>query len=257
MLLLLSPAKTLDETPLTKDVTATQPEFLKEACMLIEILQSYSHEDIASLMHVSDAIAALNVARYQSFTLPLNKDNAKPALFSFKGDVYKPIEADTYSDAQLEFAQHHVRILSGLYGILRPLDYLYPYRLEMGTALPNSTGKNLYAFWGDKITKAINASLVCSTNNIVLNVASTEYSKVVQPKYITGRYITVNFKERKGDDYKTIGIHAKKARGLFADFVIKNTIDAIEDIKEFNEAQYYYSPALSNESIITFIRDCV
>ncbi len=255
MLLLLSPAKTLDESPLATQLEATQPEFLQDASELVAILKDYSHADIASLMHVSDAIAALNVSRYQQFSLPLNAKNAKPALFSFQGDVYKPIDAKHYNDAQLAFAQSHVRILSGLYGILRPLDYLYPYRLEMGTKLHNARGKNLYEFWGDKVTDAINASLEMLEHHIVLNVASTEYSKVVQPKRINGHYITVHFKERKGDAYKVIGIHAKKARGLFTDYIIKAGITSLHEAKKFDAQGYQYADSMSDEKEITFIRD--
>jgi uncharacterized protein len=254
MLILLSPAKTLDETPMQRNVTATQPEFLSDAQTLVSVLAKYSHAELAQLMQVSDAIAALNVARFQDFALPLTAHNAKPALFSFQGDVYKPIRVEAYSDAQLAFAQEHVRILSGLYGVLRPLDYLYPYRLEMGTRLPNPHGNTLYAFWGDRVTDALNRSLAAIKADIVLNLASTEYSSVVQPQRLDARYVTVHFKEKKGDGYKVIGIHAKKARGLITDFIIQHGVKNVAEIKDFSAEGYAYALSVSDAENITFLR---
>ncbi len=255
MLMLISPAKTLDESRLQRNVQATQPRFLEDASQLVEQLQALDEGDIGTLMHVSEKIAALNVRRYQDFHTPLDESNAKPALFSFQGDVYKPIDALSYDDKTLDFTNQHVRILSGLYGLLRPLDYLYPYRLEMGTKLPNARGKNLYEFWGEQVTQALNDDLKEQGSDVVLNLASTEYSKAVKPAKLHGRYVTAEFKERKGDAYKVIGIHAKKARGLMVDYVVRERITELDAITGFDREGYVFNPAMSNEDKMVFTRD--
>ncbi|NET71394.1 MAG: peroxide stress protein YaaA [Sphaerospermopsis sp. SIO1G2] len=224
MLLILSPAKTLDMSPMTRQIRATQPRFLTEASVLVEALQQLSIEEIRTLMGVSENIATLNYERYAAFTTPLSDAHAKPALFSFQGDVYKPLDLDAYDADTLDFATQHLRLLSGLYGVLRPLDYLYPYRLEMGTKLACGEHPHLYAFWGEKVTHALNDDLDASGSDTVLNLASVEYSKVVQPTVLNGRYITVVFKEKRGEDYKVIGVHAKRARGCMVDYVLKHRL---------------------------------
>ncbi len=255
MLMLISPAKTLDESRLQRDVQATQPRFLEDASQLVEQLQILDETDIGALMHISEKIAALNVRRYQDFHTPLDDSNAKPALFSFQGDVYKPIDALSYDDETLDFTNQHVRILSGLYGLLHPLDYLYPYRLEMGTKLPNARGKNLYEFWGEQVTQALNDDLKAQGSDVVLNLASTEYSKAVKPAKLHGRYVTAEFKERKGDAYKVIGIHAKKARGLMVDYVVRERITELDAITGFDREGYVFNPAMSGEDTMVFTRD--
>ncbi len=251
MLLLISPAKTLDESNMTRSVAATQPRFLREAETLVSVLRDYTPEQLGELMGISDKLATLNVARYRDFSMPLDDGNAKPALFSFKGDVYVPIGVADYDDDALAFAQCHLRILSGLYGLLWPLDYLYPYRLEMGTKLHTDAGNTLYDFWGDTITEALNQD---PEGEVVINLASSEYSKAIRSNTLSGRFLTVDFKERKGDDYKIIGIHAKKARGMMVDYVIRHRLNEPEALKDFDSAGYQYASSLSNENHYIFTR---
>ena len=195
--MLISPAKTLDMSPMTREVTATQPRFVKERRLLVDKLRSYSTTELAEVMHISEKLAALNAERYYNFPESLSSANAKPALFAFRGDVYRPIHADRYDDATLTFAKQHLRILSGLYGLLRPLDYLYPYRLEMGTKLPTSEGTTLYQFWDKKITRLVAEDLKGAGSKEVLNLASVEYSKAVQLEDLKARVITVEFREKR------------------------------------------------------------
>jgi uncharacterized protein len=256
MLMLISPAKTLDESPMKRAVAATQPRFIADAEMLVRLLQRHSPAQLASLMHISDKLASLNAARYSEFSLPLSEANAKPALFSFKGDVYKPIHVTDYSDATLAFANARLRILSGLYGVLRPLDYLYPYRLEMGTRLKNPAGEMLYDFWREKVSRAIaeDVSVLGGAERVVLNLASSEYSAVVNPDALNARFITVEFKQRKDDVLRTIGIHAKHARGLMVDYILRNHITAADSIQGFNCEGYRYAPDMSDHERFVFTK---
>lgn len=254
MLILISPAKKLDfETaPITERYT--ECDFLSQAQELIDTAKDLSKGDIAKLMHLSDNLAQLNVDRYQSWTLPLTPQNAKPALLAFKGDVYAGMNADTFTEANLDFAQQHLRILSGLYGLLRPLDLMQPYRLEMGTRLANPRGKNLYEFWGEQITAAVNSALAKSGSDSLVNLASNEYFKSVKTKQIDGQLITPQFKEYKDGDYKIVGIYAKRARGLMSRYIIENEITDVNLIKAFNWEGYAYNAELSSDANWVFAR---
>jgi hypothetical protein len=255
MLMLISPAKTLNETPMERLVAATPPRFWKEAQELAAVLRGYSPEQLGALMDISPKLAALNVERYAHFPTAPDARNAKPALFAFEGDVYRPIHAKTYDEATLMFASKHVRILSGLYGLLRPLDYLYPYRLEMGTRLPTTQGNTLYQFWGEKITRAIAKDVAVSGTAEVLNLASEEYSKAVQPEKLKGvRVITVEFREKKGNTFPIVGVHAKHARGLMVDYVLRNRIAYAEGIEGFNREGYRFAAAMSDTHRFVFTR---
>jgi cytoplasmic iron level regulating protein YaaA (DUF328/UPF0246 family) len=254
MLTLVSPAKTLDyESPLATD-TYTQPRFTEQSQQLIETLRQLSVQDVAELMKLSDKLASLNVARYQSWEPKHTPDNARPAVLAFKGDVYTGLDAESFSEADFSFAQQHLRILSGLYGVLRPLDLLEPYRLEMGTRLKTASGDNLYQFWGDRITAALNEELKTS-DDVVVNLASNEYFKSVQPKALNARLITPVFKDFKNGQYKIISFYAKKARGLMSRYIIQNRIDAPEAIKAFDLEGYYFSPEQSKGDTWVFLRD--
>ena len=241
MLTLLSPAKTLDfDTPPTT-AKATQADFLQHSAELVDVLKQYSPDDISALMKLSPALSELNVQRYHDWRLPFNADNAKAAILAFKGDVYTGLQADTLDETQLDFAQNHVRILSGLYGLLRPLDLIQPYRLEMGTKLHNGRGKDLYSFWGSIITDALNRELEQQNADVVVNLASNEYFKSVQPKKLNGRLITPVFKDEKNGQYKIISFYAKKARGLMTAYIIRRQLQTAEALQDFDVAGYRFS----------------
>ena len=256
MLMVISPAKTLDfETPsITK--TNTQPDFMDEATQLVDVLRDYSPARIAKLMKLSDKLAGLNVARYQEWQPPFDMDNAKQALLAFKGDVYTGIDAESFKRPELTYVQKHLRILSGLYGLLRPLDLIQPYRLEMGTSLKNPEGKDLYQFWGSKITDEINANLKKSKGEAVLvNLASNEYFKSVKPKDLNARVVTPIFKDEKGGKYKIISFYAKKARGLMVAYAAMNKITNVEDLKQFDLEGYQFNNAMSEGDNWVFTRE--
>lgn len=254
MLILVSPAKTLDyESPLATR-TCTQPRFIEQSSQLIEVLKQLSVQEVAELMKLSDKLASLNVARYQSWQPEHTLDNARPAILAFKGDVYTGLDATSFSEEDFQFAQRHLRILSGLYGVLRPLDLLEPYRLEMGTRLKTHAGESLYQFWGDRITRALNEELN-SSDDPVINLASNEYFKAVQPKALKGRLITPVFRDCKNGQYKIISFYAKKARGLMSRYIIQNRIETAEAIKAFDLEGYYFSPEQSRGDTWVFLRD--
>src|SRR5690606_26757626 len=213
-----------------------------------------SAKKLTELMTVSENIAALNHERFRNFTTPFTPENAKQALLAFKGDVYTDIEVENYSTKEFDFAQDHLRILSGLYGLLKPLDLIQPYRLEMKIKLKNSRGKDLYEFWGERITKAINADLEKNKESVLINLASNEYYKVINPKKIKGEIITPVFKDHKDGQYKIIAFYAKRARGMMANFIIKKGLRNPEELKTFEEGGYEYSEPLSNEKEWVFIR---
>ena len=255
MLIVISPAKKLDyDTPAPTE-RATLPELLEESQQLIDILKDYSVEQIAGLMKLSDKLAQLNHDRYQAWTPKITKDNGKQALFAFKGDVYAGLNADQFEADDIAFAQDHLRMLSGLYGVLRPLDLMLPYRLEMGTALANPRGRNLYEFWGDIITDRLNQALAAQGDDVLINLASNEYFKAVRPRRLAGRIITPQFKEHREDgSFKMIGIYAKKARGLMSRFIITERLSDPEQIKAFDYAGYAYNPELSKGDTWVFSR---
>lgn len=255
MLIVISPAKKLDyDTPApTGDFTL--PELLEQSQQLIDILKGYSVEQIAELMKLSDKLAQLNYERYQAWTRKITPDNAKQALFAFKGDVYAGLNADQFEPDDIAFAQDHLRILSGLYGVLRPLDLMLPYRLEMGTPLPNPRGKNLYDFWGDIITEKLNEALAAQGDDVLINLASNEYFNAVRPKKLKGRIVTPQFKERREDgSFKMIGIYAKKARGLMSRYIVTEQLSDPEQLKAFDYAGYAYNPDLSKGDTWVFTR---
>lgn len=255
MLMVISPAKTLDyDTPPTTQ-RFTQPEHLDQARKLIEQLRTLSPQQLSELMHLSDKLAALNVARYGSWNACFTPDNAKQALLAFKGDVYTGMNAGDFSEQDLDYAQDHLRILSGLYGVLRPLDLMQPYRLEMGTKLSNTHGRDLYAFWGDSISSGLNAALARQGDDVLLNLASNEYFGAVKRSVLKARVIDVDFKDMKNGQYKIISFYAKKARGLMTRYVIKERIEQPEQLQAFSYDGYRYSPDDSSADRLVFLRD--
>lgn len=254
MLMVISPAKTLDYSGADYPHFTT-PAVLEQSEALIQELRTYDPPKLSSLMKISDKLANLNYERYQDFQTPFTAENAKQALLVFKGDVYKGIQVENYDDEDLAFAQAHLRILSGLYGILRPLDLMQPYRLEMGTKLATEKGKNLYEFWGDRISQLINAELADEDEPCLVNLASNEYFKSIALKTLNARVLNIAFKENKNGAYKIIAIHAKRARGLMVDFVVRNRIQDVEDLKGFDREGYAFSDALSKPNDWVFCRD--
>jgi len=252
MIIVISPAKTLDfdTAPVTNE--HSQPRFLEQSKQLIDDLQKLSAADIASLMKLSDKLAGLNMARFQTWAAPFDLDNAKQAVLAFKGDVYTGLAAETLDTAGFKFMQGKLRILSGLYGVLRPLDLMQAYRLEMGTKFANIQGENLYQFWGSQLRESIEAEL---TDGILINLASNEYFKAVEAKKINARIITPVFKDWKNGQYKIISFYAKKARGLMSRYIIDQRIDEPEHIKQFDIDGYRFSPEMSEADEWVFIRD--
>lgn len=254
MLTILSPSKTQDFSSNGLPDLHSQPALLQQSEVLVKELQKQSAGDISKLMEVSDKIADLNWERFQQFSTPFSPENAKQALFAFKGDVYTGIDIENYRQEDLVFAQNHLRILSGLYGLLRPLDLIQPYRLEMKIKLPNPRGKNLYTFWGNRLTEALNEALAEQENEVLVNLASNEYFKAINKKELKAGIVTPVFKEFKNGKYSTIAIFAKKARGLMTDFIIKNKIDQPEKLKTFHQEGYEYSETHSKANEWVFIR---
>ncbi len=245
MLILISPTKKLDyESPLSTE-TYSQPQFLDHSQELVDQLKDYAPHDIASLMHLSEKLALLNFKRYQEWQQPFTPENARPALLAFKGDVYEGMEAGTMDQATLDYAQDHLRILSGLYGVLRPLDLMQAYRLEMGTPLKNRRGKDLYAFWKGIVAEQLNRDLAASGTDRVVNLASGEYFKSVDKKVLEGRLITPVFKDWKNGQYKIISFYAKKARGMMTRYLLQKRVDSLAQLTEFSEAGYAFNPELT------------
>ena len=255
MLIVISPAKNLDyESPISTELSS-QPELLDDAEQLIKGLRKLAPQDISSLMSISDKLGVLNYDRYQSWSRPFDDSNARPAVLAFNGDVYSGLEANAMSDADLSYAQEHLRILSGLYGLLKPLDLMQPYRLEMGTRYANERGKNLYEFWGEKITSALSAQLSSLGSQTLVNLASNEYFKSVKPKLLDANVITPVFKDAKNGQYKVISFYAKKARGLMASYMIRQRVDSIEGLKAFDVAGYYFDESSSTDKELVFLRE--
>jgi cytoplasmic iron level regulating protein YaaA (DUF328/UPF0246 family) len=251
---ILSPSKGQDfDTPVSEK-PATIPIFLDNSQELINLLKAYSVQDLRSLMQISEKIAQLNVDRYQSFTLPFNKDNAKQAIFAFIGDVYRGISSESYSAEDLQFAQDNMRVLSGLYGCLRPLDLIQPYRLEMKTRLANKNGANLYQFWGTKVAEAIDKSATSTDSTVLFNLASVEYSKVITRKILKIPVVDIIFQEEKNGLLRTVAVFAKRARGLMADHMIKQRITTAEGVKAFTTDNYTFASHLSDDKRYVFTR---
>ena len=255
MLAILSPAKTLDfDSPLTTDQHSA-PEFTKESTALIKTLRQLEPSDIGSLMGISDKLAVLNHNRYAHWSAKFDDaSGARASLLAFKGDVYLGLDAQTLSKRDFTWAQKRLRVLSGLYGLLRPLDRIHPYRLEMGTALGNTAGKDLYEFWGGKVTQALNEALAGQRSKVLINLASNEYYKVVQAQNIDGRIVTINFKEWRRDAYRFVSFSAKKARGLMARYMIDHRAERADDLKAFDVEGYAFNEELSSRDEWIFTR---
>ena len=255
MLAILSPAKTLDfDSPLTTDQHSA-PEFTKESAALIKTLRQLEPSDIGSLMGISDKLAILNHNRYAHWSAKFDDaSGARASLLAFKGDVYLGLDAQTLSKRDFTWAQKRLRVLSGLYGLLRPLDRIHPYRLEMGTALRNTAGKDLYEFWGGKVTQALNEALAEQRSKVLINLASNEYYKVVQAQNIDGRIVTINFKEWRRDAYRFVSFSAKKARGLMARYMIDQRAERADDLKAFDVEGYAFNEELSSRDEWIFTR---
>ncbi|ULJ64221.1 peroxide stress protein YaaA [Wielerella bovis] len=254
MYFLISPAKNLNETHEFTPKFYSIPPLLEQAEILMQDVRPLAPQHIAELMHVSDKIALLNTERNQAWHTPFTPDNAKLALYLFNGDVYDGIAPRSLNDTQISYIHNHVRILSGLYGLLRPLDLMQPYRLEMGTALANSRGKNLYDFWGDLITERLNQTLQCAADNIVVNLASQEYFKAVKPQKLNARIITPVFQDEKDGKFKIISFYAKRARGLMVRYAAENAVENVEDLKHFDLDGYAFNAAASSENEWVFQR---
>ena len=254
MLLVISPAKTLDyESPLATD-KYTQPQLLEASQQLIDIARQLSPAQIASLMSISDKLAHLNAERFNDWQPPFNPDNARQAILAFKGDVYTGLDAASLNDEDFTFAQQHLRMLSGLYGILRPLDLMQPYRLEMGIKLANPQGKDLYSFWGDRLTEMLNDALKAQGDDILVNLASDEYFKAVKPKQLQGRIIKPVFLDEKNRKFKVISFYAKKARGLMSRYIIQHRLTDAEQLKAFDVEGYFFDEAASQGDELVFKR---
>jgi cytoplasmic iron level regulating protein YaaA (DUF328/UPF0246 family) len=254
MLIFLSPAKSLDYKTPPQVATHTQPAFLKQSEILIKQLRKLSPADIANLMDLSDPLALLNFNRYADWKLPFTPENAKQAVLAFDGDVYDGLAAKTLSAADLDFAQQHVRILSGLYGILKPLDLMQPYRLEMGTKFANKGGKDLYAFWGERLLDAINAELATMPRPVAVNLASEEYFKAAVGRKFKGQLIQPVFEDWKSGKYKIISFYAKRARGLMTRYAVLNRLDEPEGLKEFDYDGYAFAAEASDDKTWVFRR---
>ena len=249
MLAIISPSKTQDFSQCDIDIFS-QTRQIESSNELIGILKNKSKSQIAKLMSISEKLSELNFDRFQNFQLPFTLKNAKQAILAFKGDVYNGINAPELSHEDLEFAQGKVRMLSGLYGVIRPLDLIQPYRLEMGTKLSNTKGSDLYDYWGSDISSVLNED----ESDLIVNLASNEYSKAIDKKTLNANILDIVFKEKKGDNYKVIGIYAKRARGLMVNYIIRNRLDKPEELKDFTDEGYRFDKGLSNDSSWVFLR---
>lgn len=254
MLLVVSPAKNLDYQSSLPALSVTQPRLLTQTKALIETCKQLSPADLSSLMSISDKLATLNAQRFNSFEFPFSDKNARPAMFAFNGDVYAGLDAASLDPSSITFAQSHLRILSGLYGVLRPLDLMQPYRLEMGIKLNTQSATSLYEFWGTQITELLNQDLSAQGDNVLVNLASNEYFSSVKKKALNARVITPQFKDEKNGTYKIISFYAKKARGMMARFIIENQLSEAAQLKQFNSAGYAFDSGQSTETDYVFKR---
>ncbi|MEI6836535.1 MAG: peroxide stress protein YaaA [Alcaligenaceae bacterium] len=254
MLFVLSPAKKLDYDSALPTQSHTQPLFVKEAAQLIKVLKTQSTAEVAALMDLSDALAQLNVDRYATWKTTFTQKNSRQAVLAFNGDVYEGMNAATLKEKDLQWAQEHVAILSGLYGVLRPLDLMQPYRLEMGTKLKNPGGATLYAFWQKTIAPYLNERLAKEKTPIVVNLASEEYFKAIDLKALNARIVQCVFQDGKNDVYKVVSFHAKRARGLMARYAIEKRVTMPEDLTKFDSEGYAYVASLSTEDKLVFRR---
>ena len=249
MLAIISPSKTQDFSQCNID-SFTQTRQIDNSDQLIGILKNKSKSQISKLMSLSEKLSELNFDRFQKFKLPFTLDNAKQAILAFKGDVYNGINAPELSSEDLEFAQGKVRMLSGLYGVVRPLDLIQPYRLEMGTKLSNAKGRDLYDYWGSEISSVLNDD----EPDLIINLASNEYFKAIDKKTLNANILDIVFKEKKGDSYKVIGIYAKRARGLMVNYIIRNRLESPEALKDFSDEGYRFDKELSTDSSWVYLR---
>ncbi|PSJ44175.1 peroxide stress protein YaaA [Zobellella taiwanensis] len=255
MLIVVSPAKTLDYDTPPVIAEHTLPQLLDHAAELIERARRLSPAEIGRLMSISDKLAGLNAARFADWTPEFTPANAKQAILAFKGDVYTGLDAETLRPDDFAFAQRHLRMLSGLYGVLRPLDLMQPYRLEMGTRLDNERGRDLYQFWGDIITETLNRALAEQGDNVLINLASNEYFKAVKPKRLDGQIVTPVFKDGKNGQYKVISFYAKKARGMMARYIIEHRLTEVSQLTAFDRAGYYFVEQESGPTELVFKRE--
>ncbi|PIK15796.1 peroxide stress protein YaaA [Halobacteriovorax sp. JY17] len=252
MLVIVSPAKKLDFETSSPISDFVEPKFIEKSKELIRDLRKCSPAEVSKMMKLSEALTDLNVQRYKSFKTPFTPKNAKQAIFSFKGDTYVGFDAETLSAPQIKYAQKHMRILSGLYGVLSPLELIQPYRLEMGTKFSCNGSKNLYEFWKSDLTSELNSIL--KKEKVLVNCASTEYSGAVNFSAIDGRVVTPVFKDKKNDQYKIISFFAKKARGMMARYIVENKVTEVEDLKNFGSDGYAFSESMSSENEFVFTR---
>lgn len=253
MLTIISPAKTLDIAPL-KAETYTLPRLLPQTKTLVALMKKKKPGDLMKLMDISEKLAILNYQRYKQFSQDYNENNSNAALYTFKGDVYLGLKAEEFTPKDISYAQEHLRILSGLYGILRPLDLMQEYRLEMGISLENKNGKNLYEFWGGKITKLLNSDLKAINSEYLINLASNEYFKAVDKKKLKAKIIDINFLEEKNGKRTFVSFNAKKARGIMAAFIIRERCKLANEIKQFNEEGYIFENEASTKDSFTFVK---
>lgn len=263
MLIVVSPAKNLDfESPLPQffenakggSLDTAQPRLLKNTKELVEVCKTLSPADLSTMMKISDKLAILNAERFSSFEFPFTGDNARPAMYAFNGDVYTGLDANSLSEDAVAFAQDHLRILSGLYGVLRPLDLMQAYRLEMGKKLTIGSAKNLYEYWGDKITNEINSAIAGQGDNILINLASNEYFSSIKKASLQASVVTPKFKDEKNGKFKIISFYAKKARGLMARYIIEHKIENVKDLQQFDVDGYYFDNKESTDTDLIFKR---
>ncbi len=254
MIILMNSSKTLSFEQPAHISKHTDPEFLSDCEFLVNELRKLSVSDFARLMGVSENLAELNVRRYKNWRMSPGKSDAKQALLAFKGDIYAAMDVDRYQMTTFNFAQKHLRILSGLYGILRPLDLIQPYRLEMATKLNTGRGKDMYGFWGTRILAYLSGMLEKEKSGVVVNLASAEYFKAVKPKHLKADVVTPVFKQYKDSSYRVVAIYAKKARGLMCDYIVQNRLTSVEDLKSFNLDGYRFAPELSSQKDWVFTR---
>jgi len=254
MLFVISPAKSLDYDTPAPVQKGTQPAFLDQSAELVDVMRRFAPADLGKLMKISDKLAALNVARFEIWSRPFNKTNAKACVFAFNGDVYDGLDASSLDEAGIDYAQARLRILSGLYGVLKPLDLMQPYRLEMGTRVDNPKGRNLYEFWGATPTDALNKVLAGNTPPVLVNLASEEYFKVVKQDRLKARIVTPVFEDWKNGQYKIISFHAKRARGLMVRYAIDHKVDTVDTLKDFDYEGYAFDAAASDEDRWVFRR---
>jgi cytoplasmic iron level regulating protein YaaA (DUF328/UPF0246 family) len=255
MVILLSPAKIQNFKSENCTDKFTKPEFMKEAQELVELMRDLSPSELSNLLDINANLTQLNFDRYFNWHLPFSLKNAKQAVLVFDGEVYRGLNAKTFSEAEFDYAQNHLLLFSGLYGLLRPLDLIQPYRLEVSSKLKNEYGNDLYAFWRNKITTQVNKMLKKSGKpNLIINLASSEYFKSLDTKLIAARIIDVEFYQYKNDTYKQIVIYTKKARGLMARYIIENRVQELEDLKGFSDEGYWFSPQMSTENKLVFTR---